>query len=229
MDDFLRQALLLANSPQVLGLDRDPAPPPLSRGFHRRMAKLLADPKGYARRYRRPLWRKALRTAACVALAAAVTLGAVLAVSPAAREWVSRLVVEWFDVSAEFRLEGSSFEGETVAWRPGWVLEGYEVVYTEDGHEDGAVDYQNEIGTSVRFRYTYVGEDRYFNVDNEHGAYEEVTVNGAAAHLIRSHTPGWPSHLSWTGEEGTVAFLLSGEVPAEDLLRMAQSVAPAEE
>lgn len=71
--------------------------------------------------------------------------------------------------------------------------------------------------------------DSAFRVDNEHGAYEEVTVNGVAAHLIRTKTPGWTSHLSWTGEEGTVAFLLSGEVQAEDLLRMAQSVAPAEE
>lgn len=228
-DEFLRRTLLLANSPPVMGLEADPEPAPLSPAFQRRMKRLLADPTGYARRAGRPMWRKVLQTAACVVLVCTVALGGLMAVSPTVRAWVSRIVVEWFTTNTHFRFDSPDFEGEALAWRPGWVPGGFEVSFFEDSHEFGAVDYQNEVETYLSFRYTYVGQDRYYNVDNEHGDYEDITVNGEEGHLIRTNTPGWPSHLMWMNEEGTVAFLLSGELPVEDLLRMAESVEPVKD
>ena len=222
LDEYLRRALILANSPQALGLDRDPAPSPPSKVFQKRMEKLLADPAGWVKKQARPRWMRVLRTVACAALIAALALGTVLAVSPAAREWVHKIVVEWFDDHAEFRLEGEAVPSSGHSWQPTWLPDGYQEISFRDDNSFVRRKYEDENKHVIRFQYKPMEQGNYFNVDNEHGVLEEVTVNGLTAHLIRSTVPGWPSHLTWS--DGSTAFLLSGEVPSKDLLAIAESV-----
>ena len=76
-EQMLRRALMEANLERfrdvLEGADRDFG---WSPRYLRQRMRLLADPFGWAKRMARPVWRRAARTAACVALACLVTLGA---------------------------------------------------------------------------------------------------------------------------------------------------------
>lgn len=50
--------------------------------FRTSMAALVADPKGWAKRRQRPVWRRAARMAAAILLACVLTLGILMLVSP---------------------------------------------------------------------------------------------------------------------------------------------------
>ena len=85
-EQMLRHALMEANLErfrEVLdAADRDWD---WSPRYLRNRTRLLADPFGWAGRMARPVWKRAARTAACVALTALVALGGLMAVSPAVR------------------------------------------------------------------------------------------------------------------------------------------------
>lgn len=224
LDVFLHKALLVANSPKVLGLDDDLELPALSENFQRQMERLLANPNGYIRWKQRPLWRKVLRLVVCAALIVAVTLGAAIAVSPMFRSWVTQVVIEWLEENTKFHFGGSSGNEGSGSWRPTWLPEGYTLAFESDQFEHGYVTYENAEGLYIDFNYTYSEDESYFNVDNEHGDYEKIIVNEMEAHLIRSNVSGWPSHLMWPSQKERVAFLLSGDIPIEEMIRIAESV-----
>ena len=87
MDErMLRLALMEANQERfreaLEGADRDVA---WSPRYLRQRARMLADPFGWAKRMARPVWKRAVRAAACAALVCLVTLGGLMAVSPTVR------------------------------------------------------------------------------------------------------------------------------------------------
>ena len=225
-DSLLREALLEANRRDWAALPD--APWETSERFQRSMRKLLASPFGYAHRAARPVWKKALiragQIAACLLLVGSVTL----AVSPAARAWVERLVVEWFDVNTNFRFYGSEEEASTAAWRCAYVPEGYQEAEVNDslGAGYGTIWYRNEMGDEFVLDYMPAADGNFFNADNEHSDYLELELNGCPAYLLRSNTADWPSFLIWTDKSETVAFQLMGELEAEELLRIAEGVEP---
>ena len=85
-EQMLRRALMEANLERfrdvLEGADRDWD---WSPRYLRSRTRLLADPFGWAKRMARPVWKRAVRAAACVALACLVTLGGLMAVSPTVR------------------------------------------------------------------------------------------------------------------------------------------------
>ena len=93
MDErMLRHALMEANLERFRGVLDAAEEPDWSHRYLRNRTRLLADPFGWAKRMARPVWKRAARTAACVLLACLVTLGGLMAVSPAVRA----AVLGWF-------------------------------------------------------------------------------------------------------------------------------------
>lgn len=76
--------------------------PPFSPAYQRWERKLLRDPDRLVRQSRRPRWQKVLRSAACLLLAAVLTFGTVMVVSPSARATVA----EHLGIVKEVRLPG---------------------------------------------------------------------------------------------------------------------------
>ena len=61
------------------------------------MKKMLDDHVGWYRKKTRPIWRKAMRTVASVAVASAILFGTVMAASPTVRAAVLQWVTEWYE------------------------------------------------------------------------------------------------------------------------------------
>ena len=104
-DDLLRRALIQAvreeYAPVLAEAEAGP-PPDFSAHYRRRRLKMLNDPFGYVKRAARPVWRKALRGAACILLVAALAFGSLMAVSPTARAWVQEVFTQWLETRARF-------------------------------------------------------------------------------------------------------------------------------
>ena len=127
-DALLRQALVEANWREWQPLWETAAEPDFSSGYRRWRLRLLADPFGWMKKRLRPLWVKALRTAACLVLASAVVLGSLMAVSPTVRA----AVLNWLrEISGNkityFSSEDNSLTADRTSWRPTWLPEGWVV------------------------------------------------------------------------------------------------------
>lgn len=122
-DALLRRALIdVIHEDCADILEGEPDVPPHTEKYLRRERKLLADPLGYVRRLARPVWKKALRMAACILLALATLFGSVMALSPSARAWVVRMYTEWQEDRMNFYFTPSSgVIGDPFDWRPSYL------------------------------------------------------------------------------------------------------------
>lgn len=218
----IREALLLAaqaESDYLLPGEAEQVP--LPPGFVRRMRPLLSDPFGRKRRLR----RRAGHCAAAVALAAALTAGTVLAVSPEARAWVRSILVEILEEYTTIRFvhESDGQTGELGEWTPTWLPEGYELVEKMIDPFYSTLTYQNSKENYIFLHYTS-SEGATFNVDNDHHTEKVVLVNGTSAHLLQAIEDGHESSLTWYDEPSSTAFLLLAELPVEELIKVAESV-----
>lgn len=124
-DALLPRALMEANLLQFQGvLDQAEAQEPaFSPHYRRSRLRLMNDPQEWLRRRTRPLWKKALRGAACVFLACTVALGGLMAVSPTVRAAVLHWLREFTEEGVAYR-PGEAETGLAPSWRPAWLPEG---------------------------------------------------------------------------------------------------------
>lgn len=227
LEGQIRALLLRANRPEALGITQDTLEE-VPDWVEARMAPILADPFGYAKRKARPLWRQVAGYAAGVALAVSLSLFTLYHVSPTAQAWMDqaiRVVATWMDVHTTFHFSGAQTEGGVKdTWRPEWLPEGYvETAYKDIGGKKRVI-FEGGEENVITFHYMPVQEGHMFDVDNEHSDYSEVVINGQTASLFDSNTEGRPSYLIWYNEAGTVAFRLIAELPGSDLIQIAESV-----
>ena len=225
-ETLVRRALLVAATHELSAGDGEEAliPSPRYLAWKRHM---LASPFGYARQRARPLWRRGLWIAACLVLAIAVSLGGLMAVSPAARAWARQVFAQWFDDYARFTFPGDSSR-ETGAWRTGYLPEGFELAEETDLGAMTVLLYKNEIGAKLYFTYASAA-DVSFGVDTEHHIRQSVTIHGNEGYLLRSYVPGHPSFLIWTDAARGAAFELTAEIAPEELILIAENISIAAE
>ncbi len=185
IDAFLRKALLLSNSPEVMGLTEDTQP--VSELFQKKMDKLLSNPEKVGRQLLRPKWRKAVHYVACAVLVLTLTIGSVLALSPAAREWVKTAIVEWFHEYANFRFYGENARNPAGYWRPEYLPAGFAVVEADETDGYGTVVYKDTSGSMLYFDSRSNEEGRQFKIDTEHADLDMISVNGHVAYSYNSN------------------------------------------
>lgn len=224
-DAMLRQALLEANWREWQPLWETAAELVFSPAYRRWRTRLLADPFGWVKKQLRPLWAKALRTAACLVLASAVALGALMTVSPTVRA----AVLNWLrEISGNLMTYSTDRHAETDAlpsnWRITWLPENW-------GLQDMTTSlwkYQENSGKGNLLYSCFApgGTDLTTNVDDVSDAEavrETVQVQGTQADYYESD--GYQV-LLWENEEGFL-FMLRGDffLDREDFLKIAESVA----
>ena len=225
LDDILYEALVVLNTPEYLKLPDEPFP--TSERFERRMEKLLADPKGYGKRWRRaarPLWRKTLSVAATVLIVLSASLAGVFAVSPTARAWVERVAVQWLEESVGFRFHGES--GDTFGpWRPTYLPEGFqEVEHFDDMFSElGSVFYEKGE-THLSFDYARQKGENQFKIDGQHTRSQTIDLDGNQGYLFTATEEGWPNYLVWTDDRVEMAYLLMGDCDEGELPKVARGV-----
>lgn len=224
LDDILYAALVVLNTPEYLELPDEPFP--TSPEFEAKMENMMADPDGYVKKYRRaarPLWRKVLTTAAVVLLVLSVSLASVMAVSPTARAWVERVVVEWLEEYVGFSFQGVDNQSEK-NWRLTWLPDGFEQVSEDYGPDFGYVVYASTDGGELFFDYKLTVDGNQYNVDIENKEYQLVKINGKSAYLFIANKEGFLNSLIWSSKDDSVVFQLMGNVGEKDLICMAENI-----
>lgn len=226
LDRLLRHALAEA-------LERDwadtlsaaPAEAVLSPRQQRRMTSMLADPLGYARRRGRPLWRRVLRAAACLLLVSALTLGALMAVSPTVRAAVLRWVTEVYETQIVYRFHGETPDSPLPRYAIGALPEGY--VDTGEFEQAGASAYriyENNQGQRLFLEYGWIRQGSAVVVSTIDMTVKDVSINGCPGYLYLSQDPEQGSAVVWMDEEAQVNFLIDGYESESVLLHMAENV-----
>lgn len=227
-DGLLRRALMDANLERFRDvLDRaDGVEPAFSNRYLRRRMGLLADPFGWARRTVRPLWKKALGSAACVLLACTVTLGALMAVSPTVRAAVLHWLREISGSEMTYSTAGRPGEEDLPSsWRVTWLPEGWRLREISDSawmyrREDGADSlifgcYPPAAGKLT----THVADA----VDAD-SVRSTVQIRGYSADYYRSEQY---RVLVWEDRDGYLFMLQDrGTMEEADFFRAAESVSP---
>lgn len=220
-DRCLKQALLDAieeDWAQVEGmapaLDFAPSP-----AYGRKIKRLLSNPKGALKRAARPMWKRMLRSAACLLLTVSLALGAVMAVNPSARAAVIRTVRRWFATYTDYTFSSGS-RAEVGAWTATYLPDGFE--QTQSSSFAGATDtvFENPEGLVLYLSVMPMEEGFGVGVDNEHSTLQHVEINGNPADLYVADTAGGTSQLIWTDEAEGTAFLLYSTLPPEELVRV---------
>lgn len=184
--------------------------------------QVLASPFSYVKRRSRPLWRRAMWAAACLGLAAAISLGCLMAANPTARAWVQRVFAQWFDDHARFTFPGTSGQ-ESGVWRTGYLPEGFELVEETVAGRLINIIYKDKAGAALHFTYA-PATGTSFGVDTEHHLRQSVTIRGNEGYLLLSYVPGHPSFLIWTDAERSIAFKLTAEISQDELIKIAENI-----
>lgn len=221
-DAVLRAALLDAQrldwTPVLEGADPAPA---LSPWYLRREAKLLNDPLGYARRQARPVWRKALRAAVWLLVAASVTLGG-LWLNPSTRAWVEQVIFQRFEDHDEYR-----FNGDDPAFQigiPTDIPEGFQLVSSEADDLWLSIVYRNADGSVIYFDAFSTTTSGNVFIDNEHSDIYDVSIGSLTGTMYEAKAPGGVNFLLWFDETGGVSYSLSSSILPEALVQVAESV-----
>ena len=188
--------------------------------FERKMQRLI---RGIGRKERN---LRRLRTAFLVAALAALLVGTAMAV-PAVRERIINTWIEWTGRSADFHYSGAAFytpqeQTAELYAAPVYLPEGYREIERWDSFGMYSVLYQDGEENSID--YSRAVGDTLVSLDSEHSDYEETELNGAPLHVFRSTDPEYPSHVVM--EYGGEVFTLTGYPPAEELIRMLESLWP---
>lgn len=225
LDRTLRRALA-----DALALDWAPvleaAPPAeLSPRQRRRIRAMLADPPAYARRACRPLWQRALRAAACLLLACSLTLGALMAASPAVRAAVIRWVTELYETHIVYRFAGEQGMEALPAYTIGELPEGYadtgERVEFQNYKE---IPYENIQGQRIYLTYTRMNQGNALGIGLDNIEVLDITVNGCPGQLYLSTDGKTSNGVVWIDEKAGICFTVDGFVDEFSLLHIAESV-----
>lgn len=136
METKLRDALLDANLQQFAEIMAQAEEPDFSPRYRKSCLRMLANPRGWAKRFSRPLWKKTLQTAVCILLTFTLALGALMGISPTVRA----AVMNWFREIREGVVSYTSHESTEQltpsVWRPTWVPEEFVLrdILTSESH-----------------------------------------------------------------------------------------------
>lgn len=232
-EQMLRRALMEANLERfrdaLEGAGRDWG---WSPRYLRSRMRLLSDPFGWAKRMARPAWKRAARTAACVALASVVALGSLMAVSPAVRA----AVLGWLhqvreDLVTFVNPERTVAEDPPAGWRLSEVPEGFVLTDLSPRESSGDWQYHDPESNAWLWFAVYTPEagEVSTNLKETLDAGENhatVEVQGYEADLFRSEGT---ILLTWQNEAGYLFLLRADNFDDTDtLLAMAEGVVPYE-
>lgn len=223
-DPLIRQALLdaaLADFHQIA-----PAEPlAFSLKYLTWEKKFLRNPAAFAQRALRPLWKTALRSAACFLLVVSLSFGTLMAVSPQARAWVASWFVKSYSDHVEYHFAGdyTPITENLQNWTPTYLPEGYKQTDYIDLVNVIIILYNNDDPTmEIEFSYqlmSNVGE----RLDNERHTPSPVSIHGMQGEFWEA-TDGSQNFLVWFDEENKHAFLLMSRQPRDVLIQIAESI-----
>lgn len=228
-DDLLRQGLLLAAAEDAEELERNEDEEiAFSPKYLRFREKFLEDPLRYAKRKKRPVWKKVLQTAACLLLSAALGLAALLAVSSEARAGLKQWIRTLSDTSVSYDFYAEPTNQLPPRYEIGALPEGYAETERIENPKLVSVSYQSENNPRIYFDYMYMEEGVATLVDTREAEVSDVEVNGNKGDFYYSSDGSESNAIIWIDEDAGILFCLDMWAEKDEALRIAESVYLAE-
>lgn len=225
-DALLRQGLLCAAQEDLRDLPCDAALPELSPAYLHQRMRLTANPFGYAKRKLRPVWQKALRSAASLLLAGALGLGAAMAVSPSVRADVVQWLREIYETHVIYWFGGEQqpITAEMPQYEIGELPEGYVEVIRNTAPGYFEIIYENKDGLRIYFSYMTMQQGGASMFYAEQATVMDVLVNGLPGQFFQSENAEISSALAWVDEAANLFFSLDLLAEKNVILHIAESV-----
>ena len=225
LDRMMRRVLLdsLRND-EAIGMAVTFAP---SRKHQHQMSVMLKDPLKWLRNRMKPIWKLAAQRAAVILLAASVSLGSLMAVSPTVRAAVVRWATEWYETYVVYRFSGDYSHEEMPEYKIGDLPEGYEEIpdHRIELEDYTGMWYENSNGDVILLDYVHMQRGASTMVVPEEGdVVEAITVNGFEGQLFLSDSPDRESTITWIDTEANLLFTLEAFCSKNDIVHMAESV-----
>lgn len=197
--------------------------------FRKSMAALVADPKGWAKRRQRPVWRRAARMAATILLACVLTLGILMLVSPKVYAAISQWFVYRYDTHILYHFSSDHDDVILRDYQPTYIPAGYSTDREYTCRPD-------EFTNTTEFEYpgpgTYYLVFTYFPMESgtalmattDSATVTDVTIHGHPGKLY-IYTNGTEGNmLIWINEEDNMCLSLQAYLDGDELIRVAESV-----
>lgn len=226
-DELLKKGLLLAAAKDAEELEQD-AEVEFSLKYQKFRKKFLKDPFRYARRKKRPVWKKVLQTAACLLLAAALGLAALLAVSPEARAGLIRWIRTVGNTSVSYDFFAAPTNQTPPRYEIGDMPEGYVEVERLETPKSVSVTYRSEEGLRIYFDSIRMEEGVGTLVDTRGVEVSEIEVNGCQGDFYCYPDGTGSNAIIWADEDAGLLFTLDMWAEKDEMLRVAESVYLAE-
>lgn len=173
-------------------------------------------------RAKHPVFYKAMRCMASIAIAMIITGSAWITVDAEAKAVVIGWVKEVYETYFVLRHDGADTAPESADYRPAWLPDGYSELRVNASETRTVVVYANEAGELIRFSFIRDSEETDWFIDVSRADIKKATVNGKNADLLIAHNPKESNAIAWISD-GT-AFYVTGFVSENDLVQMAESV-----
>lgn len=196
--------------------------------FEARMQTLIREMG--EKRERKERRRKLAHRAACLAIAVVACGGCFLGSNAQAREGLWGWIRDSFEGSQNYSFQSTPIpSGDLPAYTMD-VPEEYHYVADQSiqSAEYAALTYENDAGNILALDYQYETENSSgsLSVFADDEDVQEVTVNGVSADLYMGEDEDSTSIVVWMDPETTALLSVTGDLPADELLALAETVRP---
>lgn len=182
------------------------------------------------KRERKERRRKLAHRAACLAIAVVACGGCFLGSNAQAREGLWGWIRDSFEGSQNYSFQSTPIpSGDLPAYTMD-VPEEYHYVADQSiqSAEYAALTYENDAGNILALDYQYETENSSgsLSVFADEEDVQKVTVNGVSADLYVGENEDSTSIIVWMDPETTALLSVTGDLPADELLALAETVRP---
>lgn len=193
-----------------------------SEEFNKEMERLVA----LSQKQKKP--NKRLRRIAAMFAVIIIGASSFIGVNAEARAAFVGWIKELADDYLIYRYEGDPVpDAEPMVYRPAWIPEGYSEFLVDEEDDTKFLAYANEAREMLKLSYIHNPDETDWFISTENTVKESATVNGHKADLFISTDPDTAGGVIWS-DENNCAFMLSGFLTVDDLLKMAESIRPVD-
>ncbi len=198
--------------------------------FQKSMQSLLADPKKWAERRQRPVWKRTAKMVATIALIGILSLGMLMLISPKVYAAVVNWVTEWYDTFVMYRFSGEYTDSDLPEYQLSYIPEGYyreaKIVLTPDDYSrTTSMRFMARSGNHrLLFEYGPMESGSALSIGLENMSVSNVSINGNRGQLYSSTVDTQSSAITWFDSKSNTCFFLDGYLSDDELIYTAQNV-----
>lgn len=192
--------------------------------YQHQIESMLKDPKAWAQRRPRPMWKIVFQKAAVIVLVFSLSFGGLMIFNPSARAFVVRWITEWYETHIVYRYFGDQISGDMPEYEISALPEGYSEFQREEQPNSIFVTYQGKTdGNQVFLRYVYMQQGSAVDFDTENSEGIPIMIQGWEGMLYTSENTEY-STVTWIDPIANIQFIIDAPFSGREILAIAEGV-----